>query len=127
MQLEAHKAKISLLQQKLVSALDTLDQVQAQHSLELDNEAQRRRHAETKLRRYMDTVQAAEIERDDLRDAVMKLVMKGGHMSTQEDRSRRVYTFLDLILTFRSIVESGNDDFNSWPRSQMHVSSLLGR
>jgi len=28
----------------------------------------------------MDTVQAAEVERDDLRDAVIKLVVKGGHM-----------------------------------------------
>jgi hypothetical protein len=28
----------------------------------------------------MDIVQAAEVERDDLRDAVTRLVMKGGHM-----------------------------------------------
>lgn len=97
-QLEAHKTKIGLLQQRLMSALDTLDRLQSQYSLELDAEAHKRRHAETKLRRYMDTVQAAEVERDDLRDAVMKLVMK---------------------------VESGNDDFNSWPRSHMRISSLL--
>jgi hypothetical protein len=38
-----------------------------------------------------------------------------------------VYTFLDLSLTFCFIVESGNDDFNSWPRSHMQISSLLGR
>lgn len=63
-----------------MSALDTLDRLQSQYSLELDAEAHKRRHAETKLRRYMDTVQAAEVERDDLRDAVMKLVMKGGHI-----------------------------------------------
>jgi hypothetical protein len=79
-QLEAQKTKTGLLQQRLVSALDALDHLQTQHALELDTEAQKRRHAEAKLRKYMDTVQAAEVERDDLRDAVLKLVMKGGHM-----------------------------------------------
>ena len=79
-QLEAQKTKTGLLQQRLITALDALDHLQTQYSLELDAEARKRRHAETKLRRYMDVVQAAEVERDDLRDAVMKLVMKGGSM-----------------------------------------------
>jgi hypothetical protein len=76
-QLEAYKTKTGLLQQRLASALASLDCVQNQHLLELDDEQRKRKHAETKLRRYVDVVQAAEVERDDLRDAVMKLVVRG--------------------------------------------------
>jgi hypothetical protein len=93
-QLEAQKTKTSLLQQRLVSALDALDHLQTQYSLELDTEAGKRRHMETKLRRYLDTVQAAEVERDDLRDAVMKLVMKGGHMFISSRRQVEACIYL---------------------------------
>ena len=63
-----------------MSAHDVLDHIQHQHLQQLDSETRRRKQAEVKLRRYIDAVQAAEVERDDLRDAVMKLVMKGGHI-----------------------------------------------
>jgi hypothetical protein len=42
----------------------------------LETEAKERLSA--KLDRYVDFVQAAEVERDDLRDAVIQLVEKGG-------------------------------------------------
>jgi hypothetical protein len=79
-QVEAHKTKTGLLQQRLASALASLDYVQNQHLLELASEQLQRKHAEAKLRRYIDVVQAAEAERDDLRDAVMKLVVKGAFL-----------------------------------------------
>lgn len=120
-QVEAHKTKTGLLQQRLASALASLDYVQNQHLLELASEQLQRKHAEAKLRRYIDVVQAAEVERDDLRDAVMKLVVKGAFL----------FFFLRCINTGGKVeecfvVESENNDFKTWPRSYMQVTSLLG-
>jgi hypothetical protein len=84
-QLEAHKLKTSLLQQKLRSALDTLNHLQSQHSQELQEEKWKRQQEELKLRRYVDIVQAAEAERDDCREAVMELVLKGMYIDTAVD------------------------------------------
>jgi hypothetical protein len=77
-QLQAHIARASLIQSRLLSTLDTLDALQTSHNLELASETQAKQRLSEKLDRYIDFVQAAEIEKDDLRDAVIQLVEKGG-------------------------------------------------
>ena len=41
-----------------------------------------KKRAEEALKRYVGVVRSAEVERDDMRDAVMKLVEKGAHLSS---------------------------------------------
>lgn len=58
-----------------------------------------KKRAEEALKRYVGVVRSAEVERDDMRDAVMKLVEK---------------------------VQVSND-YSTWPHSRMQLSSLAGR
>ena len=39
-----------------------------------------KKRAEEALKRYVDVVRSAEVERDDMRDAVMKLIEKGAFL-----------------------------------------------
>ncbi|KAF8160027.1 hypothetical protein B0H34DRAFT_705875 [Crassisporium funariophilum] len=94
--LRAYIAKTSLLQNRLLSTLDTLDVIQNAHNEELDAVSRTKNRLKDKLDRYIDVVKVAELERDDLRDAVLKLVEK---------------------------VELSND-YSKWPHSRIHLSSL---
>lgn len=76
-QLQAHIARTSHIQNRLLSTLDTLDAVQAAHVIELEAETSAKERLSQKLDRYLDFVQTAEKEKDDLRDAVIQLVKKG--------------------------------------------------
>ncbi|KAJ3507691.1 hypothetical protein NLJ89_g6165 [Agrocybe chaxingu] len=94
--IQAYIARTSLLQTRLLSALDTLDAQQAVHAKELLALAQDRERLKAKVRRYAEVVTTAEEERDDMRDAVLKLIEK---------------------------VEISND-YSKWPHSQISLSSL---
>jgi hypothetical protein len=61
---------------RLVLALDTLDFVQARHESELAAQVAAKERLRDNLTQYLDTVRAAEIEQDDLRDTVIKLTEK---------------------------------------------------
>ncbi|KAF8812890.1 hypothetical protein BYT27DRAFT_7335353 [Phlegmacium glaucopus] len=97
-QVQAYIAKTSILQTRLLSTLDTLDVIQSGQNKELDAMAQTNRRLKDKLHWYNAAVKTAELERDDMRDAVLRLVEK---------------------------VELSND-FSMWPHSQIHLSSLTG-
>jgi hypothetical protein len=82
---QAYIARTSVLQSRLLSTLDTLDVIQSGQNNELDAMAQTNRRLKDKLARYSAIVKTAELERDDMRDAVLKLVEKGesrGFIST---------------------------------------------
>ena len=66
------------MQSRLFSTLDTLDVIQSGQNNELDTMAQTNKRLKDKLLRYSSVVKTAELERDDMRDAVLKLVEKGG-------------------------------------------------
>jgi flagellar biosynthesis regulator FlaF len=55
-----------------------LDNIQYSHAAELTSETRAKERLSDKLDRYIDVVQAAEMEKEDLRDAVIQLVEKGG-------------------------------------------------
>ena len=76
--MRAYIARTSILQSRLLSTLDTLDVIQSGQNNELDAMAQINKRIKDKLLRYSAVVKMAELERDDMRDAVLKLVEKGG-------------------------------------------------
>lgn len=76
--MQAYIARTSILQNRLLSTLDTLDVIQSGQNNELDAMAQTNKRLKDKLLRYSAVVKTAELERDDMRDAVLKLVEKGG-------------------------------------------------
>ena len=75
--MQAYIARTSILQSRLLSTLDTLDVIQSGQNNELDAMAQANKRLKDKLLRYSAVVKMAELERDDMRDAVLKLVEKG--------------------------------------------------
>ncbi|CAA7269855.1 unnamed protein product [Cyclocybe aegerita] len=93
---QAYIEPASLLQTRLLSTLDTLDSQQAGHARELAALARDRERLKAKIHRYAEVVRLAEEERDDMRDAVSKLIEK---------------------------VEISND-YSKWPHSQIYLSSL---
>lgn len=52
--------------------------MQVRHAQELEAEIRAKERLSEKLDRYLDVVKVAEMERDDLREAVIALVKKGG-------------------------------------------------
>lgn len=76
--MQAYIARTSVLQSRLLSTLDTLDVIQSGQNNELDAMTQTNKRLNDKLLRYSAVVKMAELERDDMRDAVLKLVEKGG-------------------------------------------------
>ena len=75
--MQAYIARTSILQNRLLSTLDTLDVIQSGQNNELDAMTQTNKRLKDKLLRYSAVVKMAELERDDMRDAVLKLVEKG--------------------------------------------------
>ena len=63
---------------RLLSTLDTLDAIRASHRVELREETHTKERLSKKLDQYLDFVRSVEAEKDDLRDAVIQLVEKGG-------------------------------------------------
>ena len=66
------------MQSRLLSTLDTLDVIQSGQNNELDAMAQTNRRLKDRLDQYSVIVKTAELEKDDMRDAVLKLIKKGG-------------------------------------------------
>ncbi|KAJ7719691.1 hypothetical protein DFH07DRAFT_859121 [Mycena maculata] len=97
--LEAHRAQAVGANSRLAMALDTIDAVQALHASELSAEIRDKERLHDTLMRYLDIVKVAEIERDDLRDAVIQLAEK---------------------------IESSTDDFTAWAHSRIKIPRLLG-
>ncbi|KAF8171509.1 hypothetical protein BJ912DRAFT_1082227 [Pholiota molesta] len=94
--IQGYVGRLSLLQSRLLATLDTLDVIQTHHAQELGNAIRNQTILREKLDEYIKVVRAAELERDDMRDAVLKLVEK---------------------------VETSND-YRTWPHSQIRLSSL---
>ncbi|KAF8883482.1 hypothetical protein CPB84DRAFT_1734660 [Gymnopilus junonius] len=93
----SYSARISVLQSRLLTALDTLDSVRVSHAQEVSTLEEKVAHLEDQLHRYNHFAKEAEKEMDDMRDAVMELVEK---------------------------VEASNGDYSSWPHSQIYLSRL---
>ncbi|KJA17043.1 hypothetical protein HYPSUDRAFT_1045049 [Hypholoma sublateritium FD-334 SS-4] len=94
--IQAYTGRISLLQSRLLATLDTLDVIQTNQAHELSSAARTQAGLREQLDEYKKVVESAELERDDLRDAVGKLIKK---------------------------VEESNDCKN-WPHSRISLSSL---
>ena len=60
---------------RLLSTLDTLNAIQSTHTQEMSATVKGKKRAEE-----VGVARSAEVERDDMRDAVMKLVEKGGFL-----------------------------------------------
>ncbi|KAJ7149403.1 hypothetical protein C8R43DRAFT_502525 [Mycena crocata] len=95
--LEAHVARALSTSSRLKLAWDALDELQAKHTLELSKEVSDKERLRTTLSRYLDVVRDAEIERDNLRDAVNELVER---------------------------VEISKADFTAWSHSRMRLPRL---
>ncbi|KAF9554932.1 hypothetical protein CPC08DRAFT_643622, partial [Agrocybe pediades] len=92
----AYVAKISSLQAKLLSALDSLDALQTSHAEENVTLKRELQSLKQKIHQLQDATDAAEVEKEDMRDAVLQLIRK---------------------------VEATNG-LTNWPYSNIHVSSL---
>jgi hypothetical protein len=115
-QVQAYIVRTLILQSRLLSTLDTLDVIQSSQNNELDAMAQTNRRLKDKLVRYSAVVRTAESERDDMRDAVLKWVEKGGSRG-----------FIDTtILKYLLFVVRLSNDYSMWPHSQIRLSSLAG-
>ena len=71
-----------------------------------------------KLSRHFALVKAAEAERDDLRDAVLRLIEKGRFSFWRRFWSAFVYPVVLIV--------EASSDYSKWPRSQIQLSSLSG-
>ncbi|EPQ56773.1 hypothetical protein GLOTRDRAFT_121105 [Gloeophyllum trabeum ATCC 11539] len=99
LEVQAFAARASHMQGRFLSTLDALDELEAKHRLELDESQQEIHQLRTNLSRYIARVEAAESERDDMRDAVMQLVEK---------------------------VEKSND-YSLWPHSRIRLARPAGK
>jgi hypothetical protein len=100
--------------------------LQRAHTEELGHETRARQELSQKLDQYIDIVKILQDERDDLQDAVLQLVHKGGLeflplvMEVAGDllcSCRRLYTF---------VVEETKSNFKFWPRSRLQIPGPLG-
>jgi len=66
-----------MLQSRLLSTRDTLDVLQRTHQEELLSITTERDRMKRELQQYVYVVESAELELDDMRDAVMKLIEEG--------------------------------------------------
>jgi len=88
---QAYIARTSILQTRLITTLDTLDLLQRRHAEELASFTADRDRMKTQLQRYTDVVKSAESERDDMRDAVIKLIEKGRGSVFMSSYRRKVF------------------------------------
>ncbi|KAF7969813.1 hypothetical protein HWV62_25934 [Athelia sp. TMB] len=75
-QIQAHAARASHINTRLLSTLDTLDVLQAKHDRELASEVRAKERMSLKLDRYMDYTRSSEMEKEDMKEAVLLLVEK---------------------------------------------------
>jgi chromosome segregation ATPase len=75
--IQAYTTRVSQLQTQLLSTLDALDQVKNLQEQELVPVERENARLKAQLNRYLAVVKAAEAERDDMQDAVLKLIEKG--------------------------------------------------
>lgn len=75
-QIQAHAARASHINTRLLSTLDTLDVLQAAHDKELASEVRAKERLGVKLDRYIDFTRASEVEKEDMKEAVLLLVEK---------------------------------------------------
>lgn len=76
-QIDARVARAATLQARLISTLDALDAATATANQDLDEWSRQNTKLLAKLRVARDIARAAEEERDDHKDAVLRLVEKG--------------------------------------------------
>ncbi|KII87034.1 hypothetical protein PLICRDRAFT_55093 [Plicaturopsis crispa FD-325 SS-3] len=112
-QIEAHIARTSHLHARLLSTLDALDDVQAHYAHDVASLRRTKDRLSDKLDRYITFVNTIEDEKDDMRDAVLKLVEKVEQCSdyTQWPQSRmRITSLLDPLAHEHAHHEKSNDD-----------------
>ncbi|OCH91372.1 hypothetical protein OBBRIDRAFT_526838 [Obba rivulosa] len=75
-QVEAQATRASQIQARLLSTIDALDALQQSHTRELAEEQRVSERLTHRLHRLMEHVKVVDRERDDMRDAVLRLVEK---------------------------------------------------
>jgi len=113
----------SHIQTRLLSTLDTLDALQVSHNRELAAETHAKERLSEKLDRYIGFVQAAEVEKDDLRDAVVQLVEKGGfNLTFGQGKGERSIRLWILATCSRNV-----NDYSLWRIAIYEAHALLVR
>ncbi|KAG6878875.1 hypothetical protein C0992_006964 [Termitomyces sp. T32_za158] len=79
-QLQAYKARTSLLQQEYLSLLDTVYESKQRHKEELEQECNARDLAVSRLQTARDCLKAVEAERDDYKEVVLQLIERGAFL-----------------------------------------------
>ncbi|KAG6900632.1 hypothetical protein C0993_007310 [Termitomyces sp. T159_Od127] len=97
-QLQAYKARTSLLQQEHLGVLDTVYEIRQRHQEELEQACNARDLALSRLKIAKDRLRAVEAERDDYKEAVLQLIER---------------------------VEQSHGDFKHWPYSKLQLSNYL--
>lgn len=101
-QIQAHAARASHINTRLLSTLDTLDVLQAAHDKELASEVRAKERLGVKLDRYIDFTRSSEIEKEDMKEAVLLLVEKGvcvlcSRMPHRRNESSCAYPLFSLV------------------------------
>jgi hypothetical protein len=78
--MNAFQARASHLQSRLLMTLDTLDALQLSHREELKALAEAKQALGARFQMIKEELDSALDERDDMREAVLKLVEKGWHL-----------------------------------------------
>lgn len=117
---------ISNLEARLLSTLDALDALQASSLSEIEHGSQTILQLRRRLALLETTLQNIENERDDLKDAVLRLVERGGWGQIVLFGAGRLgvrchsssYSYCALV------VEMSND-YSNWPRCRIQVAGSL--
>ncbi|TDL22110.1 hypothetical protein BD410DRAFT_788793 [Rickenella mellea] len=122
-QIDARVARAATLQARLIATLDALDAATATANRDLDEWSHQNTKLLAKLRVARDIARAAEEERDDHKDAVLRLVEK---VEVNNDYSQwphsRLHLFGPLALSSQTTPEDdGDQGFHAERVAQMHL------
>ena len=103
-----------------------MDALQFLHQRELSNQRESNKRLNVKLDRLVEYTQTVEEERDELREAVVALVEKGGSILTSILEFHGISYLVCLAHVLQLIVE-GFNDLSPWPYSHIRLPDILGQ
>ena len=112
---QAYFTRSSLLQTRLLSSLNAFDVAQNAYQRKIESLSQERDKFKLKSKQHLEALKLAQLDRDDMRDVVLRLIEKGGCGAAST---------VSYMFSF-ALVETSND-YSKWSHSQFVVSSLAG-
>jgi len=112
---QAYITRSSLLQTRLLSSLNAFDVAQNAYERKIESLSQESDKFKLKSKQHLEALKLAQLDRDDMRDVVLRLIEKGGCGAAST---------VSYMFSF-ALVETSND-YSKWSHSKFVVSSLAG-